>query len=79
MPRVRLDTLLVDRGLVQSRERARALILAGQVRVEGVQVPKPGSSVDPNASNTAGRDHRIAKYKFFCDQLGVSYGNNLGC
>jgi len=52
MPRVRLDTLLVDRGLVQSRERARALILAGQVRVEGVQVPKPGSSVDPNASLT---------------------------
>jgi 23S rRNA (cytidine1920-2'-O)/16S rRNA (cytidine1409-2'-O)-methyltransferase len=52
MPRVRLDTLLVDRGLVQSRERARALILAGQVRVEGVQVPKPGSGVDPNVSVT---------------------------
>jgi 23S rRNA (cytidine1920-2'-O)/16S rRNA (cytidine1409-2'-O)-methyltransferase len=52
MSRIRLDTLLVDRGLVQSRERARALILAGQVRVEGVQVPKPGSSVDSNASVT---------------------------
>jgi chitinase len=30
-------------------------------------------------SNTASRDARVAKYKFFCDQLGVSYGNNLGC
>jgi 23S rRNA (cytidine1920-2'-O)/16S rRNA (cytidine1409-2'-O)-methyltransferase len=52
MPRVRLDTLLVDRGLVHSRERARALILAGQVRVEGVSVPKPGSSVDASVSVT---------------------------
>jgi 23S rRNA (cytidine1920-2'-O)/16S rRNA (cytidine1409-2'-O)-methyltransferase len=52
MPRVRLDTLLVDRGLAQSRERARALILAGRVRVEGVQIPKPGSSVDPSVSVT---------------------------
>jgi len=29
--------------------------------------------------NTASRDARIERYKFFCDQLGVSYGNNLGC
>jgi chitinase len=36
-------------------------------------------SVNPNASNTAARDNRIARYKFFCDQLGVSYGNNLSC
>jgi Chitinase class I/Ricin-type beta-trefoil lectin domain-like len=30
-------------------------------------------------SNTASRDSRINKYKFFCDQLGVSYGNNISC
>jgi hypothetical protein len=30
-------------------------------------------------SNTASRDARIAKYKSFCDQLGVTYGNNLSC
>jgi hypothetical protein len=30
-------------------------------------------------ANTAGRDTRINKYKYFCDQLGVSYGNNLSC
>jgi len=29
--------------------------------------------------NTASRDSRITKHKFFCDQLGVSYGNNTSC
>jgi 23S rRNA (cytidine1920-2'-O)/16S rRNA (cytidine1409-2'-O)-methyltransferase len=48
MKRIRLDALLVDRGLAQSRERARALILAGQVRVEGIAVPKPGTAVAPD-------------------------------
>ena len=43
--RVRLDTLLVERGLAPSRERAQALILAGQIRPAGIQSPKPGTSV----------------------------------
>jgi predicted chitinase len=30
-------------------------------------------------TNTAARDQRIARYKMFCDMLGVSYGNNLSC
>lgn len=47
--RPRLDTLLVERGLAASRERARALILAGQVRVKGVIVTKAGTAVDPAA------------------------------
>jgi len=38
----RLDVVLVERGLAASRERARALILAGQVRVDGVVVSKAG-------------------------------------
>jgi len=41
----RLDVLLVDRGLVPSRERARAVILAGQVRVDGQPVSKAGTLV----------------------------------
>lgn len=45
----RLDLLLVTRGLAASRERARALILAGQVRVNGTQVSKAGTAVDPHA------------------------------
>ena len=42
----RLDKLLVDRGLVGSRERARALILAGQVVVGDHAVDKAGIKVD---------------------------------
>jgi 23S rRNA (cytidine1920-2'-O)/16S rRNA (cytidine1409-2'-O)-methyltransferase len=43
--KLRLDLLLVDRGLAPTRERARALILAGQVRVHGQIVSKAGTAV----------------------------------
>jgi 23S rRNA (cytidine1920-2'-O)/16S rRNA (cytidine1409-2'-O)-methyltransferase len=49
MPRTRLDQLLVDRGLAASRERAKALIMAGQVDVDGAPAGKPGSLVDAGA------------------------------
>jgi 23S rRNA (cytidine1920-2'-O)/16S rRNA (cytidine1409-2'-O)-methyltransferase len=42
----RLDKLLVEKGIVQSRERARALILAGKVLVESHTVDKPGTQID---------------------------------
>ncbi len=45
MNKVRLDSLLVDLGLAPSRERARALILAGQVRVNGEPATKAGTPV----------------------------------
>jgi len=45
----RLDTLLVERGLAPSRERARALILAGRVTVDGQVVSKAGTSIGPEA------------------------------
>jgi 23S rRNA (cytidine1920-2'-O)/16S rRNA (cytidine1409-2'-O)-methyltransferase len=45
----RLDVLVVTRGLAPSRERARALILAGQVRVDGLVVSKAGTPVSPEA------------------------------
>lgn len=41
--------LLVERGLAHSRERARALLLAGQVRVGGVLADKPGTQVAKDA------------------------------
>ncbi len=46
----RLDLLLVERHLVQSRERARAVIMAGRVRVEGLVVDKAGASVATDAA-----------------------------
>ena len=44
--RMRLDALLVHKGLVESREKARALILAGQVDVNGRGAQKAGTMVD---------------------------------
>ncbi len=43
--KIRADQLLVERGLTESREKARALILAGQVLVNGQKAVKPGHSV----------------------------------
>jgi 23S rRNA (cytidine1920-2'-O)/16S rRNA (cytidine1409-2'-O)-methyltransferase len=40
--RLRLDALLVDRGLFQNRSQARASVLAGEIRVDGRMVDKPG-------------------------------------
>ncbi len=50
MSKIRLDVLLVERGLVPSRERARALVLAGQVTVDGRVVSKAGTAVPEGAS-----------------------------
>ena len=47
-PKTRLDVLLVARGLAESRTRAEALVLAGRVKVKGVERPKPGTSVGPD-------------------------------
>jgi len=58
MARVRLDTLVVARGLAASRERARALILAGEVRVAGRVADKAGHLVADDAEITlTGADH----------------------
>ncbi len=41
----RVDVLLVERGMAGSREKAQAMIFAGEVRVNGVRAEKPGASV----------------------------------
>jgi 23S rRNA (cytidine1920-2'-O)/16S rRNA (cytidine1409-2'-O)-methyltransferase len=56
--RSRLDLLCVERGLAPSRQRAQALILAGQVVVDGVPVTRAGVSVAPTATIAlAAEDH----------------------
>lgn len=45
MPLERLDVMLYQRGMAVSREKARALILAGRVQVNGQRVDKPGQQV----------------------------------
>jgi 23S rRNA (cytidine1920-2'-O)/16S rRNA (cytidine1409-2'-O)-methyltransferase len=49
VPRVRLDSLLAERGLYPSRSRAAAAVLAGEVRLGGRRAEKPGQQVDPSA------------------------------
>ena len=52
MAKQRLDTLLVSRGLVDSREQAQRLILAGEIKVNGHPSGKPGQKIDEEAQLT---------------------------
>jgi 23S rRNA (cytidine1920-2'-O)/16S rRNA (cytidine1409-2'-O)-methyltransferase len=47
--KIRLDMLLVDRGICQTRERARALIMSGAVLVGETRMDKAGAPVSPDA------------------------------
>lgn len=52
MPKIRLDVLLVEKGLAESRAKAQALIMAGQVRVAGQVALKPATPTQPDAPLT---------------------------
>lgn len=45
MPKVRIDALIVSRGLLESREQAQRLIIAGEVTCKGQVISKPGTKV----------------------------------
>jgi 23S rRNA (cytidine1920-2'-O)/16S rRNA (cytidine1409-2'-O)-methyltransferase len=81
---VRLDTLLVDRGLAASRERARALILAGQVRVNGQPASKAGTAVPADAEvAVAAPDHPYVgrggvKLAHALDAFAISVDGRIG-
>jgi 23S rRNA (cytidine1920-2'-O)/16S rRNA (cytidine1409-2'-O)-methyltransferase len=48
--RKRLDVLLLERGLAESRQKAQAMILAGEVSINGEKADKAGSQVDETAA-----------------------------
>ena len=52
----RLDTLLVEKGFFQSREKAKTSIMAGLVFVDGQISDKPGNNVDVDAEITVKGD-----------------------
>lgn len=58
MPKQRVDQMLVDRGLAESRTRAQALVMAGLVFAGERKVDKPGQALaDDVALEVRGRDH----------------------
>ena len=52
MPKIRVDILLVESGLAESRNQAQRLVMAGQVRANGQVVTKPSTTLPANAELT---------------------------
>ena len=59
MKKIRLDQLLVEKGLAESREKAKRLILSGQVLVDGQPAPKPGHTLAPDKEITLKESERF--------------------
>ncbi len=82
-PRTRLDTLVVERGLTDTRTRARALVLAGQVSVNGVVVSKAGAPTPADAVVTLAKpDHPYVgrggvKLAHALDTFGIDVTNRV--
>ena len=49
MAKTRLDVLLTEKGLAESREKAKAIIMSGEVFVNGIRRDKPGMTVESDA------------------------------
>lgn len=82
MVKKRLDILLVERGLVDSREKAQALILAGDVTVAGKTVDKPGTSVPADSEIVLSQRLRYVsrgglKLEHALDAFAVSPANEV--
>ena len=71
MPKLRLDTLLAERGLFESRSRAAAAVMAGEVHVASRLASKPSQLVDP------GVDVEVAVAPAYVSRGGVKLANAL--
>ena len=91
MDKLRLDKLLFTRGLAGSREKAQALIIAGEVKVNGNVVTKPGAVVTPEVAVEIIHPHRFVsrgglKLEFALNQFSLDvsgltcadFGSNVG-
>ncbi|MGH2919451.1 MAG: TlyA family RNA methyltransferase, partial [Solirubrobacteraceae bacterium] len=74
MARVRLDTLLAERGLFPSRTRAAASVMAGEVRIgdDGARAAKPGQLVEQDVALAVDERPR------FVSRGGIKLANALG-
>lgn len=59
MAKIRLDVYLTENGMTQSRERAKALIMAGQVYVKNQKCDKAGLMIDENETNVEIRGEQL--------------------
>jgi len=78
----RLDTALLERRLVDSREKAQALILAGKVAVDGQKADKPGRAVGSEARLEIRQPHKYVsrgglKLEAALTGFGVSAGGKV--
>ena len=71
MAKVRLDSLLAERGLFESRSRAAAAVMAGEVQVASRLASKPSQLVDPSA------DIVVAAAPPYVSRGGVKLANAL--
>lgn len=76
-PKIRIDQLLVERGLAESRTRAQALVMAGHVMLGDKKADKPGAQVAEDAEiSVKGQDHPWVsrggiKLAHALDQFGI--------
>jgi 23S rRNA (cytidine1920-2'-O)/16S rRNA (cytidine1409-2'-O)-methyltransferase len=81
--KIRIDQLLVERGLADSRTRAQALVMAGQVMIGDKKADKPGQQVAEDADVTVkGQDHPWVsrggvKLAHAIDHFGIDVGGDV--
>jgi 23S rRNA (cytidine1920-2'-O)/16S rRNA (cytidine1409-2'-O)-methyltransferase len=74
--KIRIDKLMVERGLVPSRERAQAMLLAGRVLVDGQKVEKAGTNVEAEAEiRLLGEDLRYVSRGGLKLEAALAYWN----